>query len=79
MPFTIVRDDLSRMHVDAVVNPTGGVFVTPGGTEAALIRAAGGELRRAIRKMWNLPLDFRRERRWRWPRKPSAVFCSAMT
>ena len=54
MPFTIVRDDLSRMHVDAVVNPTGGVFVTPGGTEAALIRAAGGELRRAIRKMGNL-------------------------
>ena len=42
MPFIIVRDDLTRMHVDAVVN-TSNVRLEPGdgGVSAAIFKAAG--------------------------------------
>jgi O-acetyl-ADP-ribose deacetylase (regulator of RNase III) len=48
MPFIIVRDDLTKMHVDAVVNTTN-VKLQPGdgGVSAAIFKAAGFNALRA--------------------------------
>ncbi len=48
MPFIIVRDDLTKMHVDAVVNTTN-VRLQPGdgGVSAAIFKAAGMDSLRA--------------------------------
>lgn len=50
MPFAIVRNDVTRMDVDAVVCSTGPLFRL-GGAEAAIHRAAGVELRESLRQL----------------------------
>ncbi len=47
MPFTIVRNDITKMAVDAIVNPTDAVFSGSGGVDAAVHGAAGDRLRKA--------------------------------
>lgn len=47
MPFTIVRNDITRMQVDAVVNSTAPGFADIGGADGAIHRAAGPELQQA--------------------------------
>ncbi len=53
MPFIIVRDDLTKMHVDAVVNTTNVKLQQGnGGVSGAIFEAAGaGALREACRKI----------------------------
>ena len=53
MPFIIVRDDLTKMHVDAVVNTTNVKLQQGnGGVSGAIFEAAGAEpLREACRKI----------------------------
>ena len=47
MPLQIIRNDLTRMACDAVVNPTDELFSGSGGLDAQLHRAAGPALDRA--------------------------------
>lgn len=44
MPLIIVRNDITRMDVDAIVNPTNPELVPGGGTDLTIHRAAGVEL-----------------------------------
>lgn len=46
MPLLLVRNDIARMQVDAIVNPTNSRLVPGGGADAAIHRAAGPELAR---------------------------------
>ena len=48
MPFTIVHDDITRLSVDAIVNPTNAYFSGKGGTDGAIYRVAGPWLRVAL-------------------------------
>ncbi|MBQ8963164.1 MAG: macro domain-containing protein [Clostridia bacterium] len=47
MPFEIVRNDITKMQVDAIVNPTNRGLVPGGGLDAAVHKAAGPELAKA--------------------------------
>ena len=49
MPFEIVRNDITRMQVDAIVNPTNRALIPGGGLDAAVHKAAGPELAAACR------------------------------
>ena len=49
MPFEIVRNDITKMKVDAIVNPTNRGLVPGGGLDAAVHKAAGPELADACR------------------------------
>ena len=49
MPFEIVRNDITKMRVDAIVNPTNRGLVPGGSLDAAVHKAAGPELAEACR------------------------------
>lgn len=55
MPFQIVRNDITQMHTDVIVSPTGQEAVAGGGVDRAVYRAAGQEelleMRRKIGRM----------------------------
>ncbi len=51
MPLTIVREDLTRMRCDAVVNATDPFFSGSGGVDMAIHQAAGPALRRACGRL----------------------------
>ena len=44
MPFEIVRNDITKMKVDAIVNPTNRALSAGGGLDASIHKAAGPEL-----------------------------------
>lgn len=54
MPLKVVRNDIARMEVDAIVNPTNRNLTPTGGADAAIHKAAGEELRAACRKIGHL-------------------------
>ena len=45
MPYEIIRQDITKMQVDAIVNPTDYMYSGSGGTDARIHFAAGPELR----------------------------------
>ena len=47
MPYDIIRQDITKMKVDAIVNPTDYMFSGSGGTDMHIHLAAGPELRKA--------------------------------
>lgn len=47
MPYDIIRQDITKMKVDAIVNPTDYMFSGSGGTDKRIHFAAGPELRKA--------------------------------
>ncbi len=68
MPFEIVRNDITKMHVDAIVNPTNTKLIGTAGVDGAIHKIAGprlkaetdriGELapgQSAMTKAFNLP------------------------
>lgn len=44
MPLILVRNDITLMQVDAIVNPTNSKMIPGGGVDAAIHQAAGAEL-----------------------------------
>lgn len=47
MPYDIIRQDITKMKVDAIVNPTDHMFSGSGGTDARIHQTAGPELKKA--------------------------------
>ena len=54
MPFEIVRNDITNMHVDAIVNTANPLPVIGSGTDAAIHEAAGPCLLEARKKIGNI-------------------------
>ncbi|MGI5977427.1 MAG: macro domain-containing protein [Candidatus Limivicinus sp.] len=51
MPLLIVREDITRIKADAVVNPTDSIFSGSGGVDRQIHEAAGPGLSKACRKL----------------------------
>lgn len=51
MPIQIVRNDITKIQCDAIVNPTDRVYSGRAGVDGAIHRAAGWKLRWACRKL----------------------------
>ena len=45
MSLSVIRDDITRLHVDAIVDPTDGRYSGSGGADGSIHRAAGRRLR----------------------------------
>ena len=54
MPLKIIREDITKVVADAVVNPTNEALFPSGGTDAAIHKAAGDKLLEACRKIGHL-------------------------
>lgn len=54
MPFEIVRNDITKMHVDAIVNPTNSNLYGTAGIDGAIHKIEGPPLREATSKIGTL-------------------------
>lgn len=51
MPLILVRNDITKMQVDAIVNPTNSKMVPGGGVDAAIHQAAGAKLQEECKQL----------------------------
>lgn len=51
MPLTIIRQDITKMRVDAIVNPTATDMLPSGGADASIHKAAGKELLASVKAL----------------------------
>ncbi len=54
MPFEIVRNDITKMHVDAIVNPTNSKLFGTAGVDGAIHKIEGSKLRKQTEKIGQL-------------------------
>lgn len=54
MPLKIIRQDITKIKCDAIVNPTNRYMLPGGGTDAAIYEAAGAELLKYCAKLGGL-------------------------
>ena len=54
MPFQIIREDITRVKVDAIVNPTDDAYTHLGGTDMRVHDAAGDELYKECKRHGSL-------------------------
>ena len=54
MPLQIIRQDITKIKCDAIVNPTNEDLFPSGGTDAAIHTAAGPALYEACQKIGHL-------------------------
>ena len=56
MPLQIVRNDITKMNVDAIVSATDPTLLGDGGVSGAIFRTAGPELAAACRALGRFPI-----------------------
>ena len=56
MPFEIIRDDITHVRADAIVNTANPYPVVGAGTDSAIHRAAGPELLSARERIGEIPV-----------------------
>ena len=54
MPFEIVRNDITKMHVDAIVNPTNSKLFGTAGVDGAIHKIEGSRLKEQTEKIGEL-------------------------
>lgn len=56
MPLHIIRQDITKMSCDAIVNPSNEDLCPGGGVDAAIHKAAGSKLQKACKKIGGCPI-----------------------
>ena len=56
MPLQIIRQDITKMKVDAIVDPTNEYLFPGGGTDATIHEVAGPDLYKACRKIGQIKI-----------------------